>query len=111
MSRNFLNYLVQNDADMDLGDEMRYLHDTGKDEERVRLYAPCTDCDDGEMWANITIMQRDERRCTALFAAYCADCECLKNLYGYAVDTEFGTAYGISSEPVLLSDLAVMGEE
>jgi hypothetical protein len=104
-SKDFLDYLVPYDADMDIGDEMRSLHDAGEDEETVRVHVPCPDCDDGEMWADITIVQKVERRCTALFAVYCADCEFLINLYGYAADAEYGTAYGIAAEPVLLGDL------
>jgi hypothetical protein len=109
--KDFLDYLVPHDADMDLGDDMRYLYDSGLDETAVRVYAPCPVCDGTELWANITIMEEGERRCTALFAVSCDDCEFLMNLYGYAVDTKFGGAYGIAAEPVLLGDLSEGGGE
>lgn len=105
--KDFLAYLEPLDADMDLGDDMRSLHNSGEDEAAVQVYAPCPGCAGGALWANITIMEEGERRCTALFVVYCEDCEFLMNLYGYVVDR----AYGIATKPVLLADFADRGGE
>jgi hypothetical protein len=107
--RDFLEYLVPGEADMDLGDDMRSLHDSGADETAVRVHLQCPVCDSRELWANITIMEEGEhegeRLCTALIAVSCDDCDFFVNLYGYAVDMEYGAQYGLSASPVLLSDL------